>query len=172
IAVRPAARLAWRITREHAGLPGPEPPPSHSVTAWEGGVGGLMQRGEFRRDDEHVLLPDELAAGCRWPSAGFAGLVADAEALGGVLVGPDMDPLVERPELGMPAEGERREFLPALDPLGPFLDDRRGGARQHRVGADLVKIAELARLQLGRERRRDDYLAFHLLDEFLDLGRP
>src|SRR5258707_7651760 len=101
-----------------------------------------MQRRELGRDDEHVLLADELAAGRRRPGAGFAGLVADAEALGGILVGPDMDPLVERAELGMPAEGERREFLPALDPLGPFLDDSRSGTRQHRVGADLVEIAE------------------------------
>src|SRR6266568_2228798 len=131
-----------------------------------------MQRRELGWGDENVFLPDELAAGRRRPGAGFAGLVAQAEAVGGVRVGPDVDPLVERAELGMPAEGERRVFQPALDPLGPFLDDRRGGARQHRVGADLVKVAELARLQLRRERRRDDDLALHLLDEFLDLRRP
>ncbi len=72
----------------------------------------------------------------------------------------------------MAAEGERRQLGAPLDPLGPFLDHRRGGARQHRVGADLVEVAEPARLELRRERRRDDDLRFHLLEEFLDLRRP
>src|SRR5579863_1821715 len=100
-----------------------------------------MQRRELRRHDEHVLLPDELAACRRRPGAGGAGLVADRKTLGGVLVGPDMDPLVERPEFGMPAERKWRKFEPSLDPLGPFLDDRRGDARRHRIGADLVEAA-------------------------------
>ena len=42
----------------------------------------LMQRRERRRDHEHVLLADELAAGGRRPGAGLLRLGADAEALG------------------------------------------------------------------------------------------
>src|SRR3954470_20388290 len=88
----------------------------------------LAQRRELGRNDQHVLLLDELAAGVGRPRAGGARLVTDAEPLGSVLVGPDMDPLVEPADLGMAAERERRQFRAALDPLGPAFDDGRGGA--------------------------------------------
>src|SRR2546430_12419836 len=132
----------------------------------------LTERGELGRDDEHVLLLDELAACYRRPGAGRARLVADPEPLGRVLIGPDMDPLIEPAELGVAAEGERRQFGAPLDPLGPFLGHGRCGARQHRIGADLIEIAQPALFELRRERRRDDDLALHLLQEFLDLWRP
>src|SRR6202011_6327991 len=45
-------------------------------------------------------------------------------------------------------------------------------ARLQRVGADLVEVAELARLELWRERRRQENLALLLGDEFADVGRP
>src|SRR2546428_12219109 len=81
----------------------------------------LAQRRELGRNDEHVLLLDELAAGVGRPGAAGPRLVAHGKAIGGVLVGPDMDPLVEPAELGMAAEGERRIFQPPLDPFGPAL---------------------------------------------------
>src|SRR5206468_9876475 len=112
-----------------------------------GGPKVLAQRREFCRDDQHVLLLHELTAGLRRPRAAGACLVADAEGVSRVLVGPYVDPLVERAQLGMTAEGEWRIFQPALDPLGPFLDDGRDRARQHRVGANFIEVAELAGLE-------------------------
>ena len=51
----------------------------------------LPQRRERRRDDQHVLLHDERAAGCKCPGARRAGLVPEAEAFGGILVSPGSD---------------------------------------------------------------------------------
>src|SRR5208282_6222106 len=101
-----------------------------------------------------------------------AGLVADTEALGGVLVSPDMDPLVERAKLGMARSRQRRQLDPPLDPLGPARDDLLGDAGLHRVGADLVQVTVLPWRERRAERRRIDDLALHLDDEFLDLRRP
>src|SRR5947207_10482347 len=99
----------------------------------------LTQRRELRRDDEHVLLADKLAARVGWPCAGFARLLARRKAVGGILVGPDVDPLVQRAEFGVAAERQRREFQPPLDPLGPALDDGRRRSGEHRVAADLIE---------------------------------
>ena len=52
-------------------------------------VAPLPQRRERRRDDELVLLLDELTAGVRWPGTSGASLVADAEAVGRILQDPD-----------------------------------------------------------------------------------
>src|SRR6266404_4563999 len=61
--------------------------------------------------------------------------------------------------------------LPSI-PLGPALDDLTGDTGLHRVGADLVEIAMLARREGRAERRGDHNLALHLDDEFLGLWRP
>src|SRR5436305_4928797 len=99
----------------------------------------LPQRRERGRDDEHVLLLDEHAAGRRRPGAAGASLVANAEAFGRVLVSPDVDPLVERAELGMTGRGQWRDLDPPFDPLGPALDNLPGDPGLHRVGTDLVE---------------------------------
>ena len=70
----------------------------------------LLQRRELGRDYQHVFLAHEHAAGGGWPGAAGAGLVADPETLGRVLVGPDVDPLVQRPKFGVAAERQRRDF--------------------------------------------------------------
>jgi hypothetical protein len=83
-----------------------------------------------------------------------------------------LDPLVQRPEFGIAAGRQGRQLDPPFDPLGPTLDHRRRRTGQHRIGADLIEIAELPRRKGLRERRGDDDLALHLDDEFADFGRP
>src|ERR1700736_4433729 len=120
-----------------------------------------MQRREGCRDDEHVLLLQGSAGltAARWPDAFVAGTFADREALGGILIGPDVAPAVEPAELGIPGAGQGRQF-DALGDLGaPAVDDAGNAARLQRVGADLIEVAELARLELRRERRRQENFA-------------
>ena len=83
----------------------------------------LAQRRERRRNDEHVLLLDEHAASRRRPGTVLARLLADARSLVGILIRPDVNPLVQRAELGVAGGGQWRELYPPLDPLGPALDD-------------------------------------------------
>src|ERR1700738_1445548 len=133
-----------------------------------------MQRREGCRDDQHVLLLQGSAGlpAARRPHAFVTGTFADREALGGILVGPDMAPAVEPAELGVPGAGQRRQF-DALGDLGaPAVDDAGNAARLQRVGSDLVEVAELARLELRRERRRQEDLALLLGDEFADVAWP
>src|SRR5947207_1036024 len=132
----------------------------------------LAQRRERRRDDQHVLLLDEPTAGGRGPAAVLARFITNPGALVRVLVGPDVDPLVQRAEFGMTGGRQWRQLDPSLDPLSPPLDDLLSDARQHRIGADLIKTAVLPRCKGRAEWRRIDDLARHLDDEFLDLGRP
>src|ERR1700730_17307393 len=162
-----------RSSRAEAARQGPtHPPPRPRGKGWVEAPTPLAQRRELRPHDEHVLVLAELAPGGRGPGAGGARLIADREPLGGVLVGPHMDPVIEPAELGVTTESEGRQFGAPLDPLGPFLNDGRGRAGKHRIGADLIQIAKPALLELRREWRWDDDLAFHLLQEFLDLRRP
>src|SRR5439155_13987167 len=127
-----------RPVRSEMTRPSPSPAPRERVNQ-----GLLPQRREGGRDDELVLLLDELTPGVRRPGAGGTSLVTDAETFGCVLIGPDMDPLVERAELGMTGGGQRRKLDPPLDSLGPALDDRRHRLGKHRVSPDLVEIAML-----------------------------
>jgi hypothetical protein len=57
-------------------------------------VRALVQRREGCRDDQHVLLlqGNTRLAAARRPDAFAAGTFADREALGGILVGPDVAP--------------------------------------------------------------------------------
>src|SRR5579862_9409144 len=127
----PAGKKARRTKKRNLRQPTPTRaaalPPPQAGEGWGGGRCGadLMQRREGRRDHEHVLLADKLAARRRRPGAGLLRLGADAETLARVLVGPDMDPLVEPAELGRAAKRQRRQLGAALDPLRPLLDDGR-----------------------------------------------
>src|SRR5713226_3012072 len=127
-----------------------------------------MQRRERRRDDQHVLLDQGLpglpAAGR--PDAFLPGFFADLEAGGGVLVGPDVAPDVEVAEFGMAGKRQRRQLYSLVDRGRPTVDLVWDRARPHRIEADLVDAAELARLELWRERRRDEDLAGLVNDEF------
>src|SRR4051794_36455780 len=110
----------------------------------------LVQRREGCRDDQHVLLLQGNArlSTARRPDAFVAGTFADREALGGILVGPDVTPAVEPAELGVPGAGQGRQ-LDALGDLGaPAVDHAGDAARLQRVHADLVEATELARLKL------------------------
>lgn len=72
----------------------------------------MFARLEMRREgrgmeDLGLHIEDEVGDPGR-PDLGRHGLGADAIALGGVLVGPDMDDLVERADLGPPEAGQTR----------------------------------------------------------------
>src|SRR5271165_4351909 len=69
----------------------------------------LVQRREGCRDDQHVLLleGDARLAAAPGPDAFVAGTFADREALGRILVGPDVAPAVEPAEFGIPGAGQR-----------------------------------------------------------------
>src|SRR5580700_2768700 len=133
-----------------------------------------MQRRELRRDGEGagLLVQDDAFAARRRPLTGLHRRGAQALAFAHVLVGPDMDPLVERADVGEAREDQRRDGGALLDTWGPRLDDLGDGARPEGVGAELVEAAMLARLEMRREGRRMEDLGFHIEDEVRDLGRP
>src|SRR4029079_7538711 len=110
---------------------------------------------------QRVLLLQELQALMprRWPDAGRDRLAADALALTHVLVGPHMDPLVERADVGEAREDQRREGRALLDALAPRLDHLGNRTRPVGVGAELVHVSVLARLEMRREGRRMQDLA-------------
>src|SRR5580700_2003952 len=83
-----------------------------------------------------------------------------------------MTPRVEAAELGIPGAGQRRQFGPFGDLRAPAVDRRRNAARLEGIYADLVQVAELARFELWRERRRQINIALLLDDEFSGVGRP
>ena len=93
-----------------------------------------MQRRERCRDDEHVLLLQGSArlTAARRPDAFVTGTFADREALGGILVGPDMAPAVEPAELGIPGAGQGRQFDAFGDLRAPTVDDAGNAARIQR----------------------------------------
>src|SRR5205814_5235578 len=96
----------------------------------------------------------------------------DVEALLRVLVGPDVAPAVEAAEFGMAGKGQRRQLGARVDRGAPAVDLLRDRTRLQRIDADFIEPAELARLQLRRERRRDEDLALLLGHELADVGRP
>jgi len=134
----------------------------------------LAQRRESGRHHQHVLLFQHAArrAAARRPDALAPRLVAHLETLGGVLIGPDMAPQIQLAEFGMAGENQRRQLGALADLGGPALDLLRDRAGAHRIDADFVKTAELARFELWRERRRDIDLALLIDDEFARVGRP
>src|SRR5579872_1498768 len=133
----------------------------------------LFQRRERSRDDQHVLLLQQRTWRRSWGPDAFGNcLGADAEAFAGVLVGPDMAPLVEATELRVPGADHRREFDTLRNLLGPPLHDRGQRARSIGVHANLIDAAQLAWLQRRRERCRQEDLAFLLDGEFACVGWP
>src|SRR5216683_3753259 len=134
----------------------------------------LSQRRVAGGNGKRALLLQELHALMprRWPDAGCDGLAADALALAHVLVGPDMDPLVERADVAVAREDQRRQSRTLLDARAPALDHLGDRARAVGVAAELVDAAVLARVEGRRERRGMEDLALHLEDEFRGLGRP
>src|SRR5215207_1404931 len=132
------------------------------------------QRRPARRHGELVLLLEQGHALVprRRPDARLHRLGAARLAIGHVLVGPDMDPLVERADVGEARKDQRRDGGPRLDQRRPCLDHLGYGAGAVGVGAELVDAAMLARLEVRRERRGMEDLALHLQDVVGDLGRP
>src|SRR5204863_6574400 len=116
-----------------------------------------MQRREDGGNDQHVLLHEGLArlSTLRRPDAFLAGLFADGEALGHVLVRPDVAPAVEPAEFRVPGEGERRQLDAIGDRCTPAIDDAGDAAWLQGVEADLIETAELARFELRRKRQKD-----------------
>src|SRR4051812_18873804 len=154
------------------GAPGPES--ARQLRFGPGTAAMLAQRRERGRHHQHVLLFEHAArrAATRRPDSLALRPRAHREAFGGVLVGPDVAPQVQVTEFGMAGEGERRELGAFVDLARPALDLLRDRARTHRVDADLVETAELARFELRRERRRDIDLALLLDDELARVRRP
>src|SRR5947207_925231 len=72
----------------------------------------------------------------------------DREALGRVLVRPDVAPTVEAAEFRVPSEGQRRELHAVGDRCAPAIDDARDAAWLQGIEADLVETTELARFEL------------------------
>src|SRR6516165_5748036 len=124
---------------------------------------------------QHVLLLDNHVrppAGGRRPDALGPRLLADAEAIARVLVGPDMAPFVEPAEFRIPGAHQRRELGARLDMRAPAVDYPRDTAWFKGIDADLVEAAVLTRLERRRERRREINVGLLVDDEFPDIGRP
>src|SRR4051794_22094140 len=153
---------------EHEAAPPVSPPPPFAAAA------RLAQRRERGRHHQHVFLLQHAArrAAARRPDALALRPRAHLEAFGGVLVGPDVAPQIQVAEFGMAGEGERRQLRAFADLAGPALDLLRDRTGAHRVDADFVQAAELARFELWREWRRDKDLALLLDDEFARVRRP
>lgn len=97
------------------------------------------QRGRARprHHDVGAHIHDVLAR-LRRPLARGDRLGADAVAFLEVLVWPDVDDLVQRPDLGVPERGQRRQRLAVLDRRGPALEHLGQRAGLEVVGAHFV----------------------------------
>src|SRR6266540_3287582 len=94
----------------------------------------LEMRRERRGMQDLAFHLDDVLGGLGRPYAGPDGLGADMVALVEVLVGPDMDDLVERADLGAPEAAEARQL----------------GARRHARAEQLLHLGDAARLhQIG-----------------------
>ena len=77
-------------------------------------------RGEGRWNQQLVGLPDRPYPGLWWPrSAGLAGGLTHAGALGEIFVHPDVDEFIQPAELARPAGRQGRELLPRLNGFAP-----------------------------------------------------
>ena len=82
----------------------------------------LPHGGEGRWNQQLVGLPDRPYPGLWWPrSAGLAGGLTHAGALGEIFVHPDVHELVQPTELARPAGRQGRELLPRLNGFAPPL---------------------------------------------------
>src|SRR5258706_3846422 len=97
---------------------------------------------------------------------------AQALALAGVFVRPNMNILVYRSDDRLPGENQRRNLGTGADDFAPALKDRRHRAWLIRVGAKLIKLAHLFFRQRRRIWRQLDDLILLRDDKFLRLRRP
>ena len=104
-----------------------------------GARGGGVERRRIGQglEDLRLHLGDELR-GLGWPDAALDGIGTDLGALQRILVGPDVDDLIERANLGVPEGGEGRELQARLERIGPALQKFGQRARVQGVGAELV----------------------------------
>src|ERR1044071_5047844 len=102
----------------------------------------LLERREARRNGKPALLLEKGHAFVprRRPDAGGDRFAADLLALAHVLVGPDMDPLVERADVGEAGEDQGRQSGALLNAHTPALDHLGDRARPVGVGAELVDV--------------------------------
>ena len=97
---------------------------------------------------------------------------AQPRALAGVLVGPDVNILIERPDDRLPGENQRRDFGARRDDFTPALKHRRHRTGLISIGAELIKLAHFLFRQRRRVRRQLDDLVFLRDDKLLSLRRP
>src|SRR5438477_2202132 len=83
-----------------------------------------------------------------------------------------MTPFVKPAELGVPGADQRRKLDALGDVRAPAVDDARDAAGLEGVDADLVEIAELARLERRREWCGEIDVALQLDLELPHIGRP
>src|SRR5206468_11463122 len=95
-----------------------------------------------RHDDLGTHLADELLD-LRRPVRLFRGLTPDARAIGEVFVPPDVDDLVERPDLGVQEGRQLGILLPVLVGVPEALLDFAEAPRRDLVGANLVNHVRL-----------------------------
>src|SRR5207245_9729020 len=104
-----------------------------------------------RHDDLGAHLTDELLD-LRRPVRLLRGLAADARTIGEILVSPDVDDLVEWPDLGVQERRELRILLPVLVSVAEALLDLSQAAGRDLVGVDLVNSVPLLSPMSGRGR--------------------
>jgi hypothetical protein len=128
-----------------------------------------VQRREGSRDDQHVLLFQSNArlAAARRPDAFAAGMFADREALGAILVGPDAAPALSPPssEYQAPAREDGLMRSPAVDDAGNAARLQRCRCGSRRDCRACVAQASARTAPAGRS-------ALLLGDEFADVRRP
>src|SRR6185437_9606753 len=130
-------------------------------------------RRERRRHHERVLLLHHHTR--RIPSGPVAAggcLGANSGSLVGVLIGPDMDPFVQRTEFRIPGADQWRELRAPFDLLRPALDQAGDLAGCQGILANLEQRSDLPGHQRGRERGGDEDLALLVGDELANRRRP
>src|SRR5689334_12949913 len=139
------AATSWAVIGLAMSMPSTSPAKQGPTCRIVIAIAGLLltQRRELRRNCERRLLAQHDDAGIarRRPDALGDGVGADALALAHVLVGPDMGPLVERTDVGIAREDQRREGNPGFDVLGPDIHHLGNHARRVGIGAELVDAA-------------------------------
>src|SRR5439155_20091067 len=90
------------------------------------------------RDEDFRLHGADEFRNLRWPVRILGRLASDPRALGEIPVGPDVDDLVQRPDLGVQEGGQLRVLLAVLVALPETLLDLGQAPGRDAVGADLV----------------------------------
>src|SRR5438874_13698141 len=98
-------------------------------------LGGIELWRERRRDEYLALLADDEFARIGWPARLFGGLFAAPGARRHVLIRPDMDGLIGRPDFGVTEGSERRPFRAVRQWLGKELSEFWCGEGVEGIGA-------------------------------------